>query len=235
VSDYSQVIKMNDKDIIAYLKRAAANEHIQNFKAALADYNKVATLAAGNSKVEGVIKQARKKIYDLNRESEKPAIDVTSVKIEKNTIKVSADKTQLELKGVVRDASLIKNMNVNSGTATFSPDSLNPEFVLNITDLGKISEITISATDVYNNTQITQYKVEKTESDKPIIAIETPVASFENEIFIDNNNADVYLQGKIKDASLIETIMVDGVIASFNPTRLNPEFLQDLTLNSRPR
>jgi tetratricopeptide (TPR) repeat protein len=233
VSDYSQVIKMNDKDIIAYLKRAAANEHIQNFKAALADYNKVATLAAGNSKVEGIIKQARKKIYDLNRESEKPAIDVTSVKIEKNTIKVSADKTQLELKGVVRDASLIKNMNVNSGTATFSPDSLNPEFVLNITDLGKISEITISATDVYNNTQITQYKVEKTESDKPIIAIETPVASFENEIFIDNNNADVYLQGKIKDASLIETIMVDGVIASFNPTRLNPEFSTQVKISEK--
>jgi tetratricopeptide (TPR) repeat protein len=224
VSDYTQLLKLDDKDINAYLKRAAANEQIQNFKAALSDYNKVATLAAGNAKVEGMIKTAKKKIYELNRESEKPVIEVTSVKIDRNTIKVSADKSDLELRGNVKDASLIKNMNVNSGTATFSTDSLNPEFTLKITDLAKLTEITISATDVYNNTQITQYKIEKTESDKPIIAIETPVASFENEIFIDNNNADIYLQGKIKDASLIETILVDGVIASFNPTRLNPEF-----------
>ena len=46
-------------------------------------------------------------------------------------------------------------------------------------DLTKLNEITVSATDVYNNTQITQFKIEKTESDKPIIAIETPIATFE--------------------------------------------------------
>jgi tetratricopeptide (TPR) repeat protein len=224
VSDYSQVLKTNDKDIEAYLKRAAANEHIQNFKAALADYNKVAALAGGNAKVDGIVKQAKRKIFELNREGDKPVIDITSMKTDKNVIKVSSDKTELTLKGVVKDASLIKIMNVNSGTATFPSDSLNPEFTLTITDLGKLNEITVSATDVYNNTQISQYKIEKTESDKPIIAIETPIASFENEIFIDNNNPDVYIQGKIKDASLIETIMVDGIIASFNPTHLNPEF-----------
>ncbi len=224
VSDYSQVIKLDEKNVQAYLKRAIANEQIQNFPAALADYNKVAALATGNDKVDGIVKQAKRKIFELNRESNKPEIELTSVKTDKNSIKVSADKTEMVIKGVVRDASLIKNMNVNSGTAVFSPDTLNPVFTLNIKDLGKLNEITVSATDVYNNTQITQYKIEKTESDKPIIAIETPMASFENEIFIDNNNAEIYLQGKIKDASLIETIMVEDVIASFNPTTLNPQF-----------
>jgi len=102
--------------------------------------------------------------------------------------------------------------------------------VLQISDLGKLNEITISATDVYNNTQISQYKIEKTESDKPIIAIEVPYTSFENEISIDHSGNEIFLQGKIKDASLIETITIDGVIASFNPTNLNPAFSANVNI-----
>lgn len=224
VSDYSQALRLDDKNIQAYLKRAAANEILQNYKPALADYNKVALLASGNEKIDGIVKEARKKIFELSRETDKPEMEITSLKTDKNIIKVAADKNELVLKGVVKDASLIKNMNVNSGKADFAADSLNPQFTITISDLSKLSEITISATDVYNNTQISQYKIEKTESDKPIIAIETPIASFENEIFVDNNGPDVFIQGKIKDASLIESIVIDGIIASFNPTNLNPEF-----------
>jgi Tfp pilus assembly protein PilF len=235
VSDYSQVIKIDDKDVNAYLNRAIANEQIQNYKAALSDYNKVAMLAAGVDKIGNTVAQAKRKIFELNRETVKPEIAITSTKTDKNVIKVSSDKNEIVIKGRVSDASLIKNMNVNSGSALFSSDSLNPEFTLNITDVTKLNEITISATDVYNNTQISQYKIEKTESEKPIIAIETPIASFENEIYIDNNNKEIFLQGKIKDASLIESILVDGVIASFNPTNLNPEFSTQLKIEEKSK
>ncbi len=224
INDYSEVLKIDEKDVMAYLKRAAAFEQTQNFKAALSDYNKVATMANGNEKIDAIVKQAKKKIFDLNKESAKPEIEISSVKFEKNVIKISADKNEMSFKGIIRDASLIKNIDVNSGTVIYSVDSLNPEFSIKMTDLIKLNEITISATDVYNNTQVTQYKLEKTESDKPIIAIETPIATFENEIFIENNNADIYIQGKIKDASLIESILIDGVSASFNPSNINPDF-----------
>jgi tetratricopeptide (TPR) repeat protein len=235
INDYSQVIRIDDKDVMAYLNRAAASEVIQNFKAALSDYNKVATLAVGNDKIDGIVRQAKKKIFELNRESAKPEIELTSIKSEKNVVKIAADKNEIILKGVVTDASLIKNVNVNSGTAIFSMDSLNPNITLKITDLMKLNEITISATDVYNNTQTTTYRIEKTESDKPIIAIETPIATFENEIFIENNNQDIYLQGKIKDASLIESINIDGVSASFNPSNLNPEFSTQIKIAEKSK
>lgn len=235
VSDYGQVIKLDEKNVDAYLKRAAANESLQNYKAALADYNKIATLGIKNDRIDAILAQAKTKIFELSRESVKPEIELIAPKLDRNIIKISSDKTELTIKGVVRDASLIKNMNVNSGTAVFSKDSANPEFTARIVDLSKLNEITISATDIYNNTQIVQYKIEKTESDKPIIAIETPVASFENEIFIDNNGADVYIQGKIKDASLIESIMIDGLIASFNPTQLNPEFSAQVRIQDKSK
>ena len=223
-SDYTQVLKLNDKNVVAYLRRAAANEQIQNYKAALADYNMVASLAKGNNAISDMVVQARKKIFELNRESDKPTIELTSIKADRNIIKVSADKNELSFRGVVKDASRIKSMNVNSGKARFSSDSLNPTFVVEVTDLTKLNDITISATDEYNNTRIIQYKLEKTESDKPIIAIEVPYTSFENEIALDNPGPEIFIQGKIKDASLIETIIIDGVIASFNPTQINPAF-----------
>ncbi len=223
-SDYTQVIKLNDKNVLAYLRRAAANEQIQNYKAALADYNMVASLAKGNNAISDLVVQARKKIFELNRESDKPSIELTSIKADRNIIKVSADKNELSFRGVVKDASRIKSMNVNSGKARFSADSLNPTFVVEVSDLIKLNDITISATDEYNNTRIIQFKLEKTESDKPIIAIEVPYTSFENEIALDNPGAEIFIQGKIKDASLIETIIIDGVIASFNPTQINPAF-----------
>src|SRR5690606_32679061 len=36
INDYSQIIRLDDKNVVAYLNRAYASELIQNFKAALA-------------------------------------------------------------------------------------------------------------------------------------------------------------------------------------------------------
>lgn len=225
VSDYTQILKLDATDIDAYLKRANAQEQMQNHKAALADYNKVMSLAAGNVRVEDQVKQAKKKMLELNRESVKPEIEISSPRADaKNHIKVSADKTELLVKGVIRDESQIKSIVSNAGSVEFSQDSINPEFRLKITGLAKISEITFTVTDIYNNTMATDFSVEKTESNKPFIAIETPAASFENEIFIDNNNPDIYIEGKVRDESLIQSIMIDDQVAAFNPNHQNPTF-----------
>lgn len=235
INDYNQVLNINDADVGAYLSRAAAYEHTQNYKAAMADYNKVAALANGNEKIEQLVKVARKKVFELGKENVKPEIEIQSMKTDQNIIRIAGDKNEVILKGVIRDASPIKFLTVNSGTTAFSQDSINPHFKLTIKEFRRLNEITITATDVYNNTQAVQYKIERTETDKPIIAIETPIASFENEIFIDNDNAEVYLQGKIKDASLIETVLIDGVTAAFNPKSINPEFSAQLKIAEKSK
>jgi tetratricopeptide (TPR) repeat protein len=236
INDYTQVLKIDDKNQEAYLKRAAAYEFIGNYKAALSDYNKVAMQNSGQEKIEVFLKQAKVKIFELSKESVKPELEVLSLKPVKNTVKIAANKDEITITGQVRDESMIKNMTVNAGTVKFSGDTLNPTFVAELTGVMKLNEIIISATDVYNNTQTVQYKIEKTECDKPIIAIETPITSFENEIFIDNTNtSEVFVQGKIKDASMIESIIIDGVTASFNPTNLNPDFSTQLKISEKSK
>ena len=224
IADYSNVLKSDDQDVDAYLRRAADFEQIQNMKEAVADYNRVLRISKGKANMVAVAEKANAKIYDLNKETGKPEIEFTSAKIDQGNIKVSADKNEFTLKGRIKDASTIKSITASAGTVEFSKDSINPEFTIKLTDLLKLNELNLVVADAYNNSMSAQYKFVRTESDKPIIAIETPFTSFENEMAIDMNGPDLYIQGKIKDASLIESIVIDGINASFNPNVINPDF-----------
>ncbi|MBK7668612.1 MAG: tetratricopeptide repeat protein [Sphingobacteriaceae bacterium] len=50
VNDYTQALKLNDKDMDAYISRAIASEGALNYRSAIADYNKIAKLGAGDAK-----------------------------------------------------------------------------------------------------------------------------------------------------------------------------------------
>lgn len=233
-NDYSQALALDKNDIDSYLKRATAYEAAANYKLAIADYNVVAKLGAGNTKIEGIIKDARKKIFDLSRESNKPEIFVTVPAVPSgNVIKIIADKDEVTVKGYIKDASHIKSITVNSVPAEFNKDSLNPEFNVKINGLLKINEIILLVTDVYENTQNQVLKIERTEANKPVIALETPAASFDNEIFLENSSPDLYIQGKVKDESLISSIKIDGVAASYSITSLNPTFNSQISIANK--
>ncbi len=234
VNDYTQALKLNDKDIDAYLARALASEGALNYRSAVADYNRVAKLTEGDAKMEGIIKDSRKKIFDLSREANKPEIVITAPSVpDKNSIKIIADKDTIIFKGMIKDASQIKAITINNAPAEFSKDSLNPEFVCKVTGMKKASEVVALCTDVYENTANLVLKIEKTEANKPIITIESPAASFDNEIYLESMASDIYLQGKIKDESLIESIYIEGVLASFSVTALNPTFSSQISIANK--
>jgi len=233
-NDYTQALNLDKNNIASYLNRAAAYEAAGNYKSAIADYNTAAKLGTGDAKIEGIIKEARKKIFDLSRENNKPEIFVTGPSVPSgNVIKIIADKDEASIKGYIKDVSQIKSISVNSIAAEFPKDSLNPEFNVKINGLLKTNEIILLATDVYENTQNLVLKIERTEANKPVIALETPAASFDNEIFLENNSPDLYIQGKVKDESLISSIKIDGVAASYSVTSLNPTFSSQISIANK--
>lgn len=234
VNDYTQALKLNDKDIDAYIARAIASEGALNYKSAIADYNKIAKLGAGDTKIEGIVKDARKKIFDLSREANKPEISITAPSApDKNSIKIIADKDTIIFKGMIKDASQIKSITINNVQAEYLKDSLNPEFVCKVIGMKKASEVVALVTDVYENTANLVLKIEKTEANKPVITIEAPAASFDNEIYLESMASDIYIQGKVKDESLIESISIDGVLASFSVTSLNPTFSSQISIANK--
>jgi tetratricopeptide (TPR) repeat protein len=235
IVDYSQVLKNDSKNAESILLRASCYERTKDLRTANADYNQFFKIVGKTPQTIALVKQNRQKSFEVNRENIKPEIEILSAKNDKNALKIPADKNEFNVRGRIRDASFITQIISSSGKVSFSVDSINPEFNIKVTEGAKLNDITITVTDIYNNFTNINFKIEKTESDKPIIAIETPYTSFENEMAIDVAGDGLYVQGKIKDASLIESIIIDGINASFNPSSLNPEFSAQINITDKAK
>lgn len=234
IYDYSKVLTIDTKNIDAYYSRANNYEQLANYKAAIADYEKVATLMPMSDKAKLLMAESEKKLFELNRETYKPEINLTTPKAnERNLIKVPIDKTELLVKGFIKDASKIKSIIIDETTAQFAKDTLNPFFSAKIQLASTANEIKIIATDVYDNSQKLILVIERTEIDAPTVSLTAPLASSDNEIMLETIAPELYLEGKILDASLIESIVVEGVSASFQIDALNPVFSTKINISNK--
>ncbi len=224
IYDYSKVIGMNGKNVSAYYRRAWNYEQVTGFKLAAADYEKIMTLAPNNDKAAQLLKGARERLYELNRENFKPEIELLVPKAsEKNVIRLPQDKTELLVKGKIKDASRIKSISLNNLPAKYDADTLNPDFTATV-QIGTGNELTVTATDIYDNKQKIIYSIDRTEINKPVVMLTTPMESSDKEIMLDNLNPELYIEGKVMDESPIEAIIIDGVAASYPLESLNPVF-----------
>lgn len=230
IYDYTKLIGMNGKNLEAYYHRAYGYEQLNNFKMAATDYEKIMSLAPNNEKAKEMMKSAMDKLFELNRESFKPEVELLSPKAnEKNMVKLPTDKTDLVVKGSIKDASKIKTLLVNGVAAKYNADTLNPDFTATIPISGA-TEFFIAAMDVYDNTKKVIYTIERTEVNKPVIVLTNPVESMGNEIMLDNLNPELYFEGKVTDESLIESIIVEGFSASYALESPNPVFSTTLKI-----
>jgi tetratricopeptide (TPR) repeat protein len=232
-NDFSKCISMDPKFSPAYTGRAYSYEQANNYAAAIKDYETILKRESTEA-VKQLLKAAKDKLYEQNRESNKPEVVLTNPKSEGSNVKIAGTKAEAILKGVVKDASLIKSISVNDVPATYPKDSLNPNFAVKL-NLATPKEIVVTAVDVYDNTQKTTFTIQRTETDKPIVALTTPYTSFDNEIGLDNTNPDLYIEGKVKDESIIESIIIDGVAASFPLQSLNPTFSAKITIANKDK
>ena len=222
INDLNKCLSFESKNNSAIIGRAYSYEQLANYTAAIKDYE--AILKAGNNDaVKQMLKTAKEKQFDQNRESNKPEVVLTNPKSEGTNVKIAGNKAETIIKGFVKDASLIKSVTVNDIAADFSKDSINPKFGIKL-NLATPKEIVIVATDIYDNTQKIIFAVQRTETDPPLVALTTPYTSFDNEVALDNTNPELYIEGKVKDESMIESIIIDGVAASFPLQGLNPVF-----------
>ncbi len=229
IYDYSKVIGMNAKNLQAYYRRAWDYEQVTNFKMASADYEKIKTLAPGDENARDLLKAAMGKLFELNRENFKPEIELSAPKSnEKNVIKLPIGQVDVLISGTIKDASKIKEISLNNVPAKYNMDTLNPDFSANVPVTG--NELIVIATDVYDNKQKVIYTIARTEINKPVVTLTTPLESAGREIMLDNLNPELYIEGKVTDESLIESIIIDGVSASYPLESLNPVFSTKLRI-----
>ncbi len=235
INDFTKAIMMDDKCSEAYYKRAYSYEQIANYKAAIKDYETLSALSEYDVKAKKLLDSAKDRLFELNREDNKPVIVLVNPEpVDDLVVRIAKDKNEVTIKGKIVDESEIKSLLINSKEVPFLQNEDEYEFLANI-DVTNKDMFTITAIDSYNNTQNNTYTIERTEINPPKVAIIAPYASDDGEIYLDNEETNLYVEGKITDESLIKTILIDGISASFMLNEYNPRFSATINITNKSK
>jgi tetratricopeptide (TPR) repeat protein len=224
ITDFSKVISIDPKNAAAYYNRAFSFEQIMRYDDAIKDYKKLAEVAENDDEALELLAQAEGRLYELNRESDKPSLTLTNpVEQEGRTLFIPRSENIIPIVGKARDASKLKSIEVNDMNVPFTLKKDAYEFLTSI-NLAESNQVIVSVTDEYDNTETVAYNVLRTEIDPPEVRIIAPYASDNDIIYLDSNDPNIYVEGTITDESLIKSIYINDVVASYVPDDLNPNF-----------
>jgi tetratricopeptide (TPR) repeat protein len=231
INDFTKVISLKPDDPAGYAARAQAYESMMNFSKAIADYNKITTLSEYDIRARKLLKEAKERLYELNRETVPPDIAIVSPVPVTDTIEIKGNNTSLLISGKLKDQSKIKSMTINNEPVTIAEKNGQYDFLTNINVEG-VNSITLSATDDYDNNRSVTYYLKRTEINPPKIMIIAPYTSDDGKVFLDSSTPNIAIQGKISDESHIKSITIGDVTASYNRNDLNPNFTAILDVSN---
>lgn len=235
INDFNKVISMNPKNAEALYKRATSYEEISDFKAAIKDYQALEGISENDAKAKLLLKNSQARLFELNRENNNPVIVLqTPLPKDKFIIELPNNKNTVRIQGTANDQSDISFIKINNQDVPFKKVNGQYEFAADIT-LDSTGMISIAASDVYKNIEKMNFSIKRTEVDPPKVNIMAPLASDNGEIYIDNNEPNLYIEGKITDESLIKSILIEGVSASFKLDELNPSFSANISINNKSK
>ncbi|MBK7383171.1 MAG: tetratricopeptide repeat protein [Flavobacteriales bacterium] len=231
INDVNQLVLADMKDTEALQLRADLRESNLDLEGALKDLESLQKelVAAGTFSgdhqqlIEGSRKRIALQVYEMNRESDAPSITIIKPFHVADIAQVSNSIRFVEVSGHVRDKSLLKSITVNGKPADFATDEKDPEFVVSIPLGMDVTELVVQATDIYENFSSEVLRIERSEGVAPLISILSPKAEG-TTIQLPAGRSEVFVEGIVKDESLISTISVNGVNASYAPDQKDPEF-----------
>jgi tetratricopeptide (TPR) repeat protein len=231
IADFSKYISMKGDNPDAYFARAKSYEEMQNLEKAMEDYVKITDLSEFDMRARKMLKDAQTRMFELNRENVAPDVVLSSPVVSTdNVIQVKGDANTITISGKIKEKSRLDDFLVNNQKVLYG-DKKNGEFefLANVDVTGK-DEITFLARDEYKNEKALTYKLVRTEINPPRIQIVSPYTSDEGQVMLDAVKPSLFIEGKIQDESMIKSIDIGGVIASYKRDQLNPEFTASIDI-----
>lgn len=232
INDLNHVILADARDAEALQLRADCREANLDLEGALKDLEAMQKVLELNDRftpeqrrtVDASRTRIAQQVFEMNREGDPPSITVIEPFHVGDVAQVSGSIAFVKVSGHVRDKSLLRSITVNTVAADYSKDEKDPEFVVSIPLAADVKEIVVQATDVYDNVISEVLNVERTEGAAPTIALTSPAPTGDRQITLEAGRNDVFLEGNVKDASLIRLIAANGINASYAPDRKDPDF-----------
>lgn len=241
VNDLNKALLVGPVDAELHLLRATCREANLDMEGALKDLGTALQLmeqeGAVSSERKREVEESRKRIdariFEMNREADAPVITILEPFRKEGRAQVSSSLTYVKVSGYVRDKNLLKAITVNGTAADFTRDEKDPQFVVSVELDRDAQEIVVQATDIYDNFSSEVLLVERTEGIAPSIAITLPKPSGDRELTITAGKDDLFVEGRVTDASTIRLIAVNGINASYAPDKLDPDFSIKLNVNGK--
>jgi len=235
INDFNKVILLDNKCSEAFYKRAYSHEQIANYNAAIKDYETLASISEYDVNARKLLDSAKDRLHELNREDNNPKIVLVDPEpFDELVVRIAKNKDDITIKGKLIDESDIKSLQINDKDVPFLKEGDEYEFLANINIANK-DMFTVSAVDIYNNIQNKTFTIERSEIDPPKVGILAPYASDDGEIYLDTEDPNLYVEGKIADESLIKTILIDGISASFKLDEFNPRFSATINITNKSK
>lgn len=232
IGDFAKYIDLRPDDPNAYFARARSYEEIMNFEKAIDDYTKVTELVKYDMKTREILDNAKSRLYEINRETDKPLITVSSPVTYENYIEVPGKSETIIISGKISDKSDLASLEINGQDIHVDKKADAYEFVASI-DIRDTEKIGIEAVDVYENHGVIDYMINRTEVDPPVIRLIAPIASDNGQIYLGSSAPSVYVEGRITDQSSIKSIFIDEMTATYNPNENNPQFTATLNIQNK--
>lgn len=224
INDFNKLIQLAPDDPDAYFKRARSFEEILDYASAIKDYEKIASLSEYDVKARQLLDEARKRLFELNRESDPPLITlIEPVPARNKCIRIRGDKEEVVIKGEIKEASELATFRINETDIHTERTRDGYTFLASI-PVSQKDKISFTVKDVYDNLQEVTYAIEWTETNNPEVKLIAPYASDNGEIYLSSDDSRLYVEGQITDESPIRSIMVEGLNASYRVNEMNPTF-----------
>jgi tetratricopeptide (TPR) repeat protein len=243
VNDLNKVVLESAGDVEALLLRSECKEANLDLEGAMKDLElankamegKPEYSAEQRKNIEASRVRIAQQVFEMSRESVPPGITVVKPYRKGEVVQVSASLDHVGVSGHVRDKSLLKAITVNGVVADFAKDEKDPEFVVSIPLAAGDQEILVQAVDVYDNFTTEVLRVERTEGVAPSIALTSPSTSGDRAVTVPAGKEELFIEGRVSDASQIRLISVNGVSASYASDQLDPDFSIKIDIKDRER
>ncbi len=233
IADFTKIISIKSDDYFVYYQRAKSYEAMSDYKSAIKDYESLRKLSPYDGRAIKLYDEAKKRLYELNKESNNPEIVmIDPISPEEGVVAVPKGSLLYTVKGRIKDQSHIGFIKINGKDASFSKDTLNPTFELEL-NIKEIKELSITVFDIYQNSETWAFKILETEVNAPIVKLLAPYASDDGTVYLDTDDPTLYVEGNMNDESLIKSIHIEGATASFVLDEKNPKFSATINIMNK--
>ncbi len=235
INDFNKLISLMPDNPDAYFMRARSFEEILDYPSAIKDYQKITSLSEFDQQARKLLKDAQTRLFELNREEVNPEISILEpLPDNRMNILVPGNKEEIVVKGFIKETSGLAFFKINGNDVHVEKDKNGYAFLANVNVTGS-NAISFEVSDVYDNAQQLAVSVIKTEVDPPVVRLIAPYASDNGEVYLGSTEPRIYVEGKIEDQSLIRSITVEGLNASYKADESNPIFSATIDISNKAK